>query len=174
MKITFEDAVEIVLSKEGGYTADPDDSGNWTGGKVGKGVLKGTKFGISAAAYPDFDIKTLKRSEAVAIYKRDYWDKLRAEQLPDSLRLTVFDMAINAGVSRAVKLLQQVCKVEQDGIIGPITISQAQTIGLAAYSKIRQDYYKKITARDPKKLKYFNGWIKRTLYVEKATENLLK
>lgn len=171
--ITFEDAVDIILSKEGGFQDDKDDKGNWTGGDIGKGILKGTKFGISAAAYPDLNIKALKRSEAVVIYRRDYWEKLRAEQLPDSLRLTVFDMAVNAGISRAVKLLQQTCKVEEDGILGPVTISQAQFIGLAAYTKTRKDYYKKITVEDPKKLKYLDGWINRTLQIERITNKLL-
>lgn len=173
MKITFEDAVDIVLAKEGGFQDDKEDKGNWTGGDIGKGVLKGTKFGISAAAYPDLDIKSLKRSQAVEIYRRDYWQVLRAEQLPDSLRLTVFDMAVNAGITRAIKLLQSCCKVEEDGILGPITISQAQLVGLEAYTKARKEYYKEITIKDPRKLKYFDGWIKRTLQIEKVTKKLL-
>jgi len=173
MKITFEDAVEIVLSKEGGFTANPNDSGNWTGGRPNSGVLKGTKFGISAKSYPDLDIKGLKRSQAVEIYRRDYWDKLRAEQLPDALRLTVFDMAVNAGISAAIKLLQQVCKVEEDGILGPVTISQAQHAGLVAYTKARVDFYKKATIAHPKNLEFYNGWVKRALQIEKATNKLL-
>lgn len=40
-------------------TDDRNDKGNWTGGRVGVGQLKGTKYGISAAAYLHLGIKSL-------------------------------------------------------------------------------------------------------------------
>lgn len=39
----FTPSMGIVLQHEGGFTDDRRDPGNWTGGKVGKGVLLGTK-----------------------------------------------------------------------------------------------------------------------------------
>jgi hypothetical protein len=35
---------------------DERDPGNWTGGAIGKGELRGTKWGISAQTYPQIDI----------------------------------------------------------------------------------------------------------------------
>ena len=49
----FAAAIAMVLAHEGGFQGMPDDPGNWTGGRLGDGTLKGTKFGISAASYPD-------------------------------------------------------------------------------------------------------------------------
>jgi hypothetical protein len=43
--------LEGPIAHEGGYSNDPDDPGNWTGGKVGVGRLLGTKFGIAAKGY---------------------------------------------------------------------------------------------------------------------------
>ena len=40
------------LAHEGGYSSNPKDPGNWTGGKVGAGKLLGTQKGIAAASYP--------------------------------------------------------------------------------------------------------------------------
>ena len=51
-------AKELMVS-EGGFTNDPNDRGNWTSGKIGVGELKGTKYGISAMAYPLEDIKNI-------------------------------------------------------------------------------------------------------------------
>jgi lysozyme family protein len=53
---------------EGGFTLNPKDSGNWTGGKIGVGELKGSNFGISAAAYPKLDIKNLTREKVRPLY----------------------------------------------------------------------------------------------------------
>src|SRR6185437_7679529 len=71
----FAAALATVLAHEGGYQAMPDDPGNWTGGKIGAGELKGTKFGLSAAAYPNLDIASLTEAEAAAIYCRDWWER---------------------------------------------------------------------------------------------------
>lgn len=48
----FERACAVVFSHEGGFTNDPRDPGNWTGGQIGHGQLRETQHGISAAAYP--------------------------------------------------------------------------------------------------------------------------
>ena len=60
----FIPSVNFTLSQEGGYQDNPADPGNWTGGKVGHGVMKGTKYGISAESYPHLDIKNLTVVEA--------------------------------------------------------------------------------------------------------------
>ena len=41
-----------------------------------------TKFGISKRAHPDLDIANLTRDQAGAVYRRDYWDRLRCFDLP--------------------------------------------------------------------------------------------
>ncbi|WP_409563980.1 glycosyl hydrolase 108 family protein [Rhizobium leguminosarum] len=62
----------ITLKFEGGYSNDPNDRGNWTGQNVGVGILKGTKNGIAAHAYPRLDIKNLTLDETKSIYERDW------------------------------------------------------------------------------------------------------
>lgn len=103
----FDSAFEIVVGHEGGYTNDRRDRGNWTTGIVGRGRLKGTKYGIAAHAYPQLDIRNLTLADAKAIYKRDYWDKLDADSLGAPLALVAFDTAINSGVARARRLIGQ-------------------------------------------------------------------
>lgn len=57
MSAVLERAYAVVLGYEGGFTQDPRDPGNWTGGRIGHGQLRGTQHGISAAAYPNLDIR---------------------------------------------------------------------------------------------------------------------
>lgn len=118
----FDTCFEIVLGNEGGFTNDPRDPGNWTGGKVGRGQLRGTRYGISAASYPTLDIKALTPADARAIYKRDYWDRVRGDELPPAMALVVFDAAVNCGVSRGARWLQGAVGVKADGAIGPATL----------------------------------------------------
>ncbi len=76
----FEMAVAVVLRHEGGFQRDPGDRGNWTGGAVGLGELRGTKFGISAASYPGEDIEGLTEERAREIYYKDFWCLGEADQ----------------------------------------------------------------------------------------------
>ncbi len=126
--MNFEQAFERLIGHEGGYSIDRNDPGNWTGGKVGKGLLKGTKFGLAANTYPNLDIKNITIVEAKEIYKRDWWDKLGADQLHPAIVYQLWDFAVNAGKSRAVKELQQVGGVQDDGIIGPKTIAAIKSM----------------------------------------------
>jgi lysozyme family protein len=120
---SFDRMFDVVIGNEGGFTSDPQDPGNWTGGAVGAGRCHGTKFGISAAAYPDVDIANLTLDLAGSIYQRDYWQRIAGDRLPAALALLVFDAAVNSGVGRAARWLQQAAQVPQDGMIGPRTLA---------------------------------------------------
>lgn len=123
---TFDQAFALVVGIEGGYSTDPRDPGNWTGGKRGTGVLKGTKYGISAAAYPNVNIANLTLDGAKALYQPDYWQVCACDQLPWPLALFVFDCAVNQGQQRAKITLQQALDVTVDGSIGPVTLAAAR------------------------------------------------
>ena len=108
---TFPECVSHVLAAEGGLVNDPKDPG---------GV---TKFGISQRSYPALDIRALSLDEAKAIYQRDYWDQIQGEAFPAGLDLLLLDHAVNAGPARAVRLLQHLVGVPEDGLMGPVTLA---------------------------------------------------
>jgi lysozyme family protein len=110
---TFPRAVALILKHEGGYVNDPADPGGET------------NFGISKRAYPAEDIRAMTPARASAIYERDYWRRAKCDELPWPLAVQVFDMAVNAGVGPAVKMLQKVLGVTTDGVIGPKTLAAA-------------------------------------------------
>ena len=111
--MNWDEAFKRVIGFEGDYVNHPSDPGGET------------KFGISKRAYPDLNIAGLTVEDAKSIYKRDYWDKLRLDELPDNIRYAVFDCAVNSGIGTAVKLLQRACGTMDDGALGPKTIQAA-------------------------------------------------
>lgn len=121
MNREFLEAFDRTMGNEGGFQRSASDRGNWTGGKVGVGILKGTKYGISAATYPDLDIEGLTYEDARRIYWRDWWLTLEMERFPYALSYQMFDAAIHHGMGNATKMLQRALGVKDDGWIGPIT-----------------------------------------------------
>ncbi len=119
----FEQAFDFLIGHEGGYSADPADPGNWTKARCGAGACRGTNWGISAASYPQLDIRALTRDDAAAIYRRDYWERSGCDRLSPPLGLLVFDAAVNCGVARAVGWLQLCLGVAQDGVLGAGTLA---------------------------------------------------
>lgn len=124
----FSDAFTAVVGVEQGYTTDPRDPGNWTGGKVNAGSCKGTKYGVSAASYPTLDIAGLTLDAAQAIYKRDFWDRLQGDQLDPGLAFQAFDAAVNCGVGTAAKWLQRAARASVDGVIGAQSVAAIRAI----------------------------------------------
>jgi len=128
--VSFESAFRKTVGCEGIYSNDREDSGNWTGGAIGVGDLKGTKFGISAASYPDVDIRNLTIQDAERIYVKDYWSKMSLDSiLSETLQEELFDTGVNMGVRTAVTICQRALNFlgvgfyKVDGVMGPITLS---------------------------------------------------
>jgi len=147
----FDTAVELILKHEGGYVDDPHDAGGET------------NYGISKRAYPDLNIKELTRDDAKQIYRRDYWDAVRADEMPEPVAVAVFDMAVNAGNRTAIRLLQRVVRVTDDGIIGPVTlaaVNSAKPDEIAVrYAAERLMHYAAI----PGWQRYGRGWARRVI-----------
>lgn len=121
--MNFDQAFDRLIGHEAGYSDDRRDPGNWTGGRVGIGDMKGTKFGIAANTYPDIDIKNLTLEQAKAIYLRDWWQKIGAEDIDSAIVFQLWDFAVNAGMSTAKRALQRAVNVPDDGAIGQRTIA---------------------------------------------------
>lgn len=128
MSPNFDKAFNRLFGHEGGWTNDPRDRGNWTTGVIGKGECNGTKFGISAASYPNLDIKSMTMTDAMTIYYNDFWKKLQLDQYPAALTFQVFDAAVNHGIPRAIKLVQNAIKTTADGVVGPKTLAALSAI----------------------------------------------
>lgn len=133
MGTAFDGAFALTVAAEGGFSIVRSDPGNWTGGAVGKGLLHGTKYGISAASFPTLDIAALTLEQAQSIYQARYWLAARCDLMPPMLAALVFDAAVNNGVGAAVGFLQYALGAKQDGAFGTVTA------GLLARALMRPD-----------------------------------
>ncbi len=158
----WESSLEKILHHEGGYVNHPKDPGGETNLGVTKRVYEewgGTK-----------DMKDLLVEDVNPIYKKNYWDKCKCDDLPNGLDLCVFDFGVNAGPGRAAKFLQRMIGTTVDGGIGPNTLkaveSYVEEVGLETsienYQSARQSYYEELSTFDT----FGRGWTRR---VEETT-----
>lgn len=133
--MNFSDAFAFVVGEEGVLSLDRGDKGNWTSGRVGIGTLRGTKYGISAAAYPDEDIANLTLDRARFLAKRDYWDKLCGDSIPYPIALGMFDAGYNEGISEAARLAQKALGLAADGVVGRATIAGLSNCSVPKFAR---------------------------------------
>jgi lysozyme family protein len=116
--MTFDEAFHQLLGHEGGYSDHKADPGGATMWGVTERVARANGYTGPMRALP---VDLAKR-----IYRASYWDAVRADELPAVARYSVFDAAVNSGVSQSVKWLQRALGVSDDGAIGPKTLAAAQ------------------------------------------------
>ena len=156
----FDTAVLHILEFEGGLIDHPKDPG---------GI---TKYGISLRAFPELGeegIRSLTKQQAMDIYRDDYWYAAHCGDLPASLRLMVFDCAVNQGVSFAIRATQAAVSVQVDGQYGKRTKAAVQactpeeTLRKVAHNR----YYR--YRRNKNWETFGDGWMARLLSVSLAT-----
>lgn len=116
--MTFDQAFHQLLGHEGGYSDHKADPGGATMWGVTERVARANGY--------TGPMRSLPVDVAKAIYKRDYWDAVRADEVPTAIRYSLFDGAVNSGVKQSVKWLQRALGVSDDGAIGPKTLAAAQ------------------------------------------------
>ncbi len=155
----FNDAIVKTLAKEGGakFTDIAGDKGG------------ATKYGISQAAYPNVDIRNLTEQQARDIYKRDYWDRVRGDDLKSQMIAeNLFDTAVNMGVRTASRLTQTMLEITPaDGIIGSgslgIINQQNEKEFLVHFTLAKIAYYASLCNKDRTQSKFLLGWVNRAL-----------
>ncbi|AZU05161.1 hypothetical protein X907_2650 [Glycocaulis alkaliphilus] len=128
MSDAFAQALAHVLLHEGGYVDHPEDPG----GATNFGITLATLQSWRGRSVTKADVRALTKGEAGEIYKARYWDSCRCDELPGPVAFIVFDAAVNHGVGRAVRLLQEAVGVASDGRIGPVTIAAVASARPAA------------------------------------------
>lgn len=111
--MNFDLAFDRLISHEGGYVNHPDDPGGET------------KWGISKRSYPQLNIKALTRDDAKVIYRRDFWERIKGDTLPDGVAYQLFDFAVNSGIDTTIRYFQRALGVADDGHFGPASAAAA-------------------------------------------------
>jgi lysozyme family protein len=159
----FERALNIILLSEGGYVNNKLDKG----GETNYGITKKTAI---AHGYMD-SMKTIPLHVVSAIYKKAYWDIVRADEYQWPLNLFVFDMAVNSGPKNAITALQKSLKLSADGVFGPKTLAATKEAKIYEYIDFmekRSDFFISIVRRNPTQIIFLSGWLRRLWHVFKA------
>jgi lysozyme family protein len=159
--MNFDEAFQRVVGHEGKYQEDRADRGNWTSGIIGVGELRGTKFGISAMAYPHLDIKNLTLAQAKDIYKRDYWDRAKMGEYDPGFAFQVFDAQVNHGPGNAIRFLQRAVGVADDGSVGRLTLAAVKATSVTDLVMLFNSERLAFITRLEKFQRYGGGWVNR-------------
>jgi lysozyme family protein len=155
--MSFAACLPIILQSEGGYVVDQ-------GGP--------TNFGITIPALQAYlhqpvtaaNIQALTADGPIVgpLYQADYYNAAHCNELPDGLDLMVFDEAVNEGVGRAIRHLQEAVGVTADGAFGPATRAAVALMDVStAIRNIHEDnaeYYASLDSMYPQDEK---GWAAR-------------
>ncbi len=139
-----------ILEIEGGFVNDPYDHG----GATNKGITFNTftMFPVDYTRDGIIDVRDLRLITdpwAQHIFKVNYWDKVKGDYInSQSFAELMADHAINAGSSRAVKMLQYLLGIPIDGVMGNQTLTalnnRLATSGkqlFDQYKSLRENYY---------------------------------
>jgi lysozyme family protein len=126
MRENFPEALEAVLIHEGGFVDHPKDPG----GATNMGITHKTYAAwLRVNGMEQKSVRDITEAEVAAIYSEQYWDAVAGDRLPSGVDYAVFDFAVNSGPSRAVKFLQRVVGVAEDGILGQQTLAAVYGMG---------------------------------------------
>ena len=131
---SFATACGFVQAREGLYSDDPDDPGNYVSNRARVGPLVGSWCGISAATGASYLAPLPITAEIMrvfglpnwtAIARTRFWKPLDCDRLPAGIDLSLFDHGFNTGAEQSARLLQTIVGCGKiDGDVGPITLKQ--------------------------------------------------
>jgi lysozyme family protein len=157
MKGNFDKCLAMVLKHEGGFVDHPKDPG----GATNMGVTLGTYEQWVGRSVTIEEMKALTVDDVAPIYRKNYWDRVRGDDLPSGVDWSVFDWAVNSGPSRSAKALQKIVMVTRDGAIGPKTLA---AVGdhkpedlINTMHTARQRFYERLSTFDT----FGRGWSRR-------------
>ncbi len=172
-KDNFAQCLQLVLGAEGGFGNHPRDPG----GATNFGITLDTLSAWRKSKSPDAqttadDVEKLTIAEATEIYRTNYWNRLKCDDLPSGVDLLVFDFGVNAGPGASAALLQKIIGAEQDGSIGPLTLHALEVFDslrvIRDFSARRLELYRTFKNFDV----FGTGWTNRTNSMQQAAERM--
>jgi lysozyme family protein len=124
MDDSFDSCLEFTLNEEGGFNDHPGDPRFATNHGITLARLR--RFQRDPSLARD-DIKSIPCATVRALYRADFWNRLRCDAVPEGIDLMVFDHGVDAGPDRAGRALQLACghrRAEIDGAVGPETLTR--------------------------------------------------
>lgn len=170
MKENWDKCFQLVLKNEGGYVNNPKDPG----GMTNLGVTKRVWEEWVGREVDEAEMRALTPDLVKPLYKKNYWDKIKGDDLPDGLDYAAYDLAVNSGTGRAAKYLQQIAGVPADGVIGPKSLEAIKACpadeAVDALCDMRLDFLQKLPTWDT----FGKGWGRRVEEVKDTALQMAK
>ena len=166
--------INRVISMEGGYVNNPDDSGGETNYGITEKVARDNGY--------DGSMKEMQYLVAFGIYCNQYWDSLRADDLvglSEEIAEEVVDTGVHMGVKRAGEFLQRCLNVFNqgdmlydplivDGVIGTNTLhalaicldDRDTNTFMKALNCLQGAFYIELAERREKDKAFVYGWLR--------------
>jgi len=186
---SFKEAFAETSAIEGGYADHPDDRG----GETYRGIAR--RFHPNWPGWSRIDAArddpgfpgVLAEDETLAervgdFYRQNFWNRIQGNRIPDqAVAMELFDTAVNMGVGRAVRFLQEALNILNrngrsydeigvDGLIGKVTLEAlAQCLAsdrgsgplLALMNLLQGMHYITIIRGDTTQRAFVRGWLRR-------------
>jgi len=169
MRENFDEALKAVLMHEGGYVNHPRDPG----GRTNLGVTQKVWEAWVGKAVGEKEMRGLTPATVAPMYKKKYWDAVKADDLPTGLDYLMFDFAINAGPGRAIRTMQKAIGTNPDGVIGPKTMAALKAADqkdlIAKFSIEKELFYKAL----PTFATFGKGWMRRVAEAQSHAVTML-
>jgi lysozyme family protein len=156
------------------FTRREDVEGGWYPG-TGAHDPNPTMEGVTQRTYdawrkrkrlPKRLVRLIEDHEWKAIAFEGYWIPARCDLLPPLVAVAHFDCAFNMGPQGAIKVAQHAAGVEDDGIVGPLTLAAWNTTGSALLNPLlwsRLHRYHEIVVGNRSKRAALPHWLYRTI-----------
>lgn len=131
-----------------------------------------TRFGLAQEEHPELppDYYTMPSDQALVVagqsYRKTYWVPIQGDAIADeALAAAIYDYAVNSGVATAVKALQGILGLFQDGGLGPHTLAamaahDPETLAAQLRSE-RAAHDRAVAAAHPADARFLNNWLAR-------------
>jgi len=178
---TFEQAFQITMGNEGGYSDNPNDRGGetwkgiarnfwatWPGWQIVDKIKAQNPPNLNAALSANASLQPL----VLTFYKENFWDTESLDNLNNQQTANqLFDIAVNMGTGTASGMLQsginsiQPNAVVVDRQVGPKTINAANSLNpenlYNAVCNLRKQRYLQIIASNPSQAIFQHSWMSR-------------
>tara|TARA_B110000977_G_C10817886_1_gene392960 strand:+ start:144 stop:623 length:480 start_codon:yes stop_codon:yes gene_type:complete len=147
----------MLLHHEGGFVNHPKDPG----GMTNLGVTKAVYDKWIGREATEQEMRDLTPEDVAPIYKKNYWDRVKGDDLPSGVDWACFDWAVNSGSGRPAKALQRCVGATPDGAIGPMTLravadNEPKRLVEGVYTQ-RQKFYEDLKTFET----FGRGWTRR-------------
>lgn len=165
----YDNACDVTLQFEGGYSNNPSDNGGETFAGIARNYFPDWEGWDTLDKYQTKVQKNqlLKDKNFMNLvkdwYKINFWDKIHGDEIQDdAVAKNIFDFGVNAGIKKSTQKTQLVLGITSDGIFGKRTLQALNAFDpddfVNSFKQLRIAFYEAVAQRNPQDAQFLDGW----------------